>query len=73
MDFNTPSGKTIPIEERSQEEVVKIKGVQIAPDGIGVRNPAFDVTPASSITGIITEKGVAEPPFETTLKKLSAS
>ena len=72
VDFNTPSGETIPIEERSREEIVKIKGVQIAPDGIGVRHPAFDVTPASYITGIITEKGVAEPPFETTLKKLSA-
>ena len=71
VDFNTSSGSDIPIEERSKEEVVKIKGVQIAPDGIGVAHPAFDVTPAEYVTAIVTDKGVAEPPFTDSLKKLS--
>jgi len=51
--------------------VVKIKGIQIAPDGIGVAHPAFDVTPAEYVTAIVTDKGVAEPPFTDSLKKLS--
>jgi methylthioribose-1-phosphate isomerase len=72
VDFSTPSGEGIPIEERSKEEVVNIKGVQIAPEGIGVRHPAFDVTPNRYITGIVTENGVALPPFEKSLKELSA-
>ncbi len=63
IDFEIQSGKEIDIEERSSQEVTHIKGVQIAPKGIGVFNPAFDVTPAENITGIITEKGILYPPF----------
>jgi len=63
IDVNCPSGESIPIEERSASEVTQIAGTQIAPDGIGVRHPAFDVTPARLITAIITDRGVLRPPF----------
>ncbi|HDP79875.1 MAG TPA: S-methyl-5-thioribose-1-phosphate isomerase, partial [Spirochaetes bacterium] len=62
LDPDTESGKGIPIEERGVEEVSYIAGVQIAPEGVFVQNPAFDVTPAKNITAIITEKGVVENP-----------
>ncbi|NOJ29341.1 MAG: S-methyl-5-thioribose-1-phosphate isomerase [Nitrososphaeraceae archaeon] len=65
---NTPSDITI--EERSREEVTTIGGKKIAPDGIGVFNPAFDMTPPELITGIITEKGILKHPFEKNIKKL---
>ncbi len=65
---NTPSNITI--EERPKEEVIRIGGKKIAPDGIGVFNPAFDMTPPELITGIITEKGILKPPFEKNIKKL---
>ncbi len=61
IDFSIPSGEFIPIEERSPEEVTCIWGHRIAPEGVKVRNLAFDVTPAKYITGIITEKGVFRP------------
>jgi methylthioribose-1-phosphate isomerase len=62
IDFSIPSGKDIPIEERGPEEVTHIFGkCQIAPDGIKVRNIAFDVTPHKYVTAIITEKGVFKP------------
>jgi len=62
MDFNLESGSLIPIEERDPREVTHIFGkVQIAPDGVTVLNPAFDVTPARYITAIITEKGAFQP------------
>ncbi len=61
IDFSIESGKFIPIEERDPEEVTTISGCRIAPEGIKVRNPAFDVTPAKYITGIITEKGFFKP------------
>ncbi len=61
IDFSIPTGDLIPIEERGSEEVTHIFGTQIAPDGVKVRNIAFDVTPAKYITGIITEKGVFRP------------
>jgi methylthioribose-1-phosphate isomerase len=61
IDFSIPTGDLIPIEERGPEEVTHIFGTQIAPDGVKVRNIAFDVTPAKYITGIITEKGVFRP------------
>ncbi len=60
LDPETKNGAAIPIEERSVDEVAYIQGVQIAPEGIFIRNPAFDVTPAKYITAIITEKGVIE-------------
>lgn len=62
IDFKTPSGKYIPIEERGSEEITHIYGgCQIAPNGVRVRNIAFDVTPHKYITAIITEKGAFRP------------
>ena len=61
IDLNIESGKEIVIEERDPEEVTRIGKEQIAPRGIKVANPAFDVTPAKYIKGIITEKGIFEP------------
>ncbi len=70
IDFSLHDGDVIPIEERNPEEVRKIAGHSITVPDIEVRNPAFDVTPAEYITAIITEKGIAEPPFETSLASL---
>ncbi|HOQ67982.1 MAG TPA: S-methyl-5-thioribose-1-phosphate isomerase [Candidatus Atribacteria bacterium] len=67
VDFNIKEGKEIPIEERNPEEVIAPRGMRIAPIGVGVRNPAFDVTPHHLITALITEKGIIYPPFEQTL------
>ena len=62
IDYNTPTGFDIPIEERDPREVTHVLGkCQIAPDGVTVLNPAFDVTPARYITAIITEKGAFKP------------
>jgi methylthioribose-1-phosphate isomerase len=61
IDFSIPNGDLIPIEERGPEEVTHIFGCHIAPEGVKVRNIAFDVTPAKYVTGIITEKGVFRP------------
>lgn len=63
FDLNISDGSLIPIEERNPEEVACIGGVRIAPDGVKVYNPAFDVTPAGFITAFITEYGVIKPPF----------
>ena len=63
IDISLSSGDKIPIEERSPEEVTHIQGVPIAPEGIGAANPAFDVTPHSYITAIITEKGIIREPY----------
>lgn len=61
FDFNLPDGSQIPIELRDAEEVAEIRGHRVAPVGMRVYNPAFDVTPAEWITGIITEYGVIQP------------
>ena len=63
IDPATPDGASIEIEERAADEVLQIRGVSIAPVGTDVRNPAFDVTPAELITGIVTEEGVVRAPF----------
>lgn len=63
LDPQLPTGAGIPIEERSPTEVTEIEGVQIAPEGCPVFNPAFDVTPGDLITAIVTETGVFRPPF----------
>jgi len=63
IDTALASGEEIPIEERDREEVRQISGVTIAPQGIGVFNPAFDVTPHRYITAIITENGIMREPF----------
>lgn len=70
IDFSIHSGEEIPIEERKAEEVTHIKGIRLAPEGVCIRNPSFDVTPNRYISGIITEKGVVYPPFEENLRKL---
>lgn len=64
IDPETPTGEEIEIEERPAVEVTSINGLALAPDGCRARHPAFDVTPSALITAIITEKGVARPPFE---------
>jgi methylthioribose-1-phosphate isomerase len=61
IDFSIPSGDMIPIEERAPEEVTTIGGCCVAPEGVKVRNLAFDVTPARYVTAIITEKGAFRP------------
>ncbi|MBC7928156.1 MAG: S-methyl-5-thioribose-1-phosphate isomerase, partial [Bryobacteraceae bacterium] len=71
LDLTLASGDLIPIEERDASEVVKVAGVSMAPEGTNVRNPAFDVTPARYVTAIITERGVAEAPFEHSLRSLA--
>lgn len=70
IDFEMESGDDIDIEERSSEEVTHINGIRIAPEGIEVYNPAFDVTPHENITGIITEKGIVRAPYKENIRKL---
>lgn len=70
IDFEMESGDEIEIEERSSEEVTHINGVRVAPEGIEVYNPAFDVTPHENISGIITEKGIVRPPYKENIRKL---
>lgn len=72
IDMNTPTGKDIPIEERSPREITHWYGHQIAPEGVKVYNPSFDVTPHELIAAIVTEKGVVMPPFDLNLQKLFA-
>ena len=70
LDLSLSSGELIPIEERDPVEVTHIRDHQLGPDGINVHNPAFDVTPNHFITAIVTDKGVARPPYEKSLKAL---
>jgi len=70
IDLAIGSGKEIPIEERSSEEVTIIGGKRFAPEGVKARHPAFDVTPSRLITGIITQRGVARAPYEESLPAL---
>ncbi len=73
LDLTLPDGSGIPIEERGAREVTHVFGVQVAPVGTDVRNPAFDVTPNRYVTAIITEKGVARAPYEKSLRDLARS
>jgi len=68
IDFSLSSGDHIPIEERAHEELTHIDGARIAPEGVEVYNPSFDVTPARLVTAIVTEKGIAEPPYNESLR-----
>ena len=70
FDPKIPDGSHIPIEERPAAEVTGYRGTRWAPEGVLVRNPAFDVTPADLITGIICEKGVASPPYPQSIAAL---
>jgi methylthioribose-1-phosphate isomerase len=73
VDMNTPDGDQIPIEQRPHREVTHHGGRQMAPDGVLVENPAFDVTPHKYVTAIITERGIAKAPYAETLKGLAAA
>ncbi len=73
IDLGTATGADIPIEERSADEVLMIRGVRLAPPDTDVRNPAFDVTPAELISGIVTDEGVLRPPYETSLAEAVAA
>jgi methylthioribose-1-phosphate isomerase len=66
-----PNGDGIPIEQRSPREVTHHAGKQVAPDGVLVENPAFDVTPNKYVTAIVTERGIAKAPFAESLKELA--
>lgn len=73
IDLDIPSGAAIPIEERSAEEVTGFRDCQWATQGVQVRNPAFDITPAELVTGLITEKGVVLQPTREKIAELFAS
>ncbi|HEX5324859.1 MAG TPA: S-methyl-5-thioribose-1-phosphate isomerase [Capsulimonadaceae bacterium] len=70
VDFTLQNGEAIPIEQRGMEEVVRVANSDLAPAGVPALNYAFDVTPAEYISAIITEKGVAYPPFDVNLLRL---
>jgi methylthioribose-1-phosphate isomerase len=70
VDLTIPTGDDIPIEERDAVEVTHVRECQIAPDGVPVLNIAFDVTPHRYITGIVTENGIAYPPFKQSLRRM---
>lgn len=70
LDLTLPDGSRIPIEERSPDEVRKFQGVPVTPERVGVANPAFDVTPNRYVSAIITERGVARPPYAESLRSL---
>lgn len=70
FDLKINKGQDIPIEERDEKEVLEFAGRRVAPQGINVCNPAFDVTPNHLITGIITEKGILKPPYKNAFKRL---
>ena len=72
LDLSLTSGEQIPIEERSADEVARINNKRIAPEGTVIAHPAFDVTPNELITAIITDKGIARPPYTDSLQQLAA-
>src|SRR5436309_489190 len=71
LDLRIPDGSSIPIEQRDPAEVTHIGGVRVVPDGVPVFSPAFDVTPNSFVTAIITDRGVAVPPYIENLRRLN--
>ena len=70
VDLQTSDGSGIPIEERNDREVTHVGSSRLTPEGARIRNPAFDVTPAGYVTAIITERGIAHPPYEQSLADL---
>ena len=70
IDLKLSSGEQIPIEQRHSDEITHVRGVAIAPAGIDVANPAFDITPHPYVTAIITEAGIARPPYNESLREL---
>jgi methylthioribose-1-phosphate isomerase len=73
LDLTLESGDQIPIEQRPAAEVTHVAGVPLAPEGIAVQNPAFDVTPNRYVTAIITERGVARKPYLESLRVFSSA
>lgn len=73
IDLSLASGEQIPIEQRDTSEITQINGQRIAPEGVEVVNPAFDVTPNRYVTAIITERGIARPPYTESLKALASA
>ena len=73
VDLSLASGRQIPIEQRAAQEVTHICGVPVAPEGTSVENPAFDVTPNHYVAAIITEQGIARPPYRESLAQLAAT
>jgi len=71
IDMDCPDGASIPIEERPAEEVTHVLGQRIVPEGVPVRNPAFDVTPADLVTALITDRGVVRAPYVENLLEMS--
>ena len=71
LDLTLSSGEKIPIEQRSENEVAYVNNKRITPEGANVAHPAFDITPNNLITAIITNKGIAKPPYTTSLKQLA--
>jgi len=71
VDLEAADGSRIPIEQRNKREVTHIGGKQMTPDGVGIENPAFDVTPAKYVTAIITERGIARAPYQDSLSELA--
>jgi methylthioribose-1-phosphate isomerase len=73
FDLTLSSGKEIPIEERSPNEVTHVQGVRLAPEGVGIRNPAFDVTPNHLVSAIVCENGIARAPYVESLRRLAST
>ena len=73
VDLATATGDDIPIEERDAKEVTHVQDHQMTPDGVGVHNFAFDVTPNELIAAIITDRGIARPPYSESLRTLAAT
>lgn len=73
FDLATASGASIPIEERPEDEITHHAGTRLAPAGVGVRNPAFDVTPNRYVTAIVCERGVARAPYTESLRALAGA
>jgi len=71
IDLAIPTGSEIPIEQRDPREVTRFQGIRIVPEAVSALNPAFDVTPARYVTAIITDRGVARPPYEESLSRLA--
>ncbi|TRZ74255.1 MAG: S-methyl-5-thioribose-1-phosphate isomerase [Deltaproteobacteria bacterium] len=71
IDISIKNGDEIPIEERNAEEITTIRGIRVAPEGVQVYNPAFDVTPNRYITAIVTEAGVVFPPYQEGIGKIA--
>jgi methylthioribose-1-phosphate isomerase len=73
IDLKTATGDAIPIEQRAEREVTHHAGKQLTPHGVGIENPAFDVTPSKYVTAIITERGVYRAPYAESLAGLETA